>query len=163
MAEYQGPRALMERLFLLYLAGRCCENLQSARSPAQCKSGPGNNMVSRRDQLLLNVSLTIHLHLVGFTRQNAFEKKTSPGNAHWTNYWIWIEGGLAPWPYVCPTTGYFHDKTKISKENLRMDLLFTAKILLEAMYLTFLTWTKSLTKFNPKMQNFKRVLDLNCK
>ena len=42
-------------------------------------------------------------------------------------------------------------------------LLFTAKILLEAMYLTFPTWTKSLAKFNPKMQNIKRVLDLNCK
>ena len=25
------------------------------------------------------------------------------------------------------------------------------------------TWAKSLTKFNPKMQDFKRVLDLNCK
>ena len=65
----------MERLFLLFLAGRCCENLQSARSPTQCKSGPGNNMVSyRRDQLLHHVSPTIHLHLAGFTRQNAFEK-----------------------------------------------------------------------------------------
>ena len=52
MAEYLGPRAQMKRLFLLYLAGRYCENLQSARSPAQCKSGPGN-MVSRRDQLWL--------------------------------------------------------------------------------------------------------------
>ena len=45
MAEYLGPRAKMERLFLLYLAGRCCENLQSARSPAKYKSGPGNNML----------------------------------------------------------------------------------------------------------------------
>ena len=44
-----------------------------------------------------------------------------------------------------------------------MDYIFTAKILLEAMYLTFPTWTKSLTKLNPKMQDFKRVLDLNCK
>ena len=25
------------------------------------------------------------------------------------------------------------------------------------------TWAKSFTKFNPKMQDFKRVLDLNCK
>ena len=71
MAEYQRPLAQMERLFLLYLAGRCCENLRSVRSPAQCISGPGNNMVSRRDQLLHHVSLTIHLHLAGFTRQNA--------------------------------------------------------------------------------------------
>ena len=42
-------------------------------------------------------------------------------------------------------------------------LLFTAKTLLEAMYLTFPIWTKSLKKLNPKMKDFKRVLDLNCK
>ena len=29
------------------------------------------------------------------------------------------------------------------------------------MYLTSPTWAKLLTKFNPKMQDFKRVLDLN--
>ena len=33
----------------------------------------------------------------------------------------------------------------------------------EEMYLAFPTWAKSLTKFNPKMQNFKRALGLNCK
>ena len=43
------------------------------------------------------------------------------------------------------------------------ELLFSAKILLEAFYLAFPAWAKSLTKFNPKMQDFKRVLDLNCK
>ena len=44
-------------------------------------------------------------------------------------------------------------------------LLFTGKILQEAMYSTLLPpiWAKSRTKFNPKMQDFKRVLDLNCK
>ena len=31
------------------------------------------------------------------------------------------------------------------------------------MYLTSPTWAESLTKFGPKMQDFKRVLDLNCK
>ena len=31
------------------------------------------------------------------------------------------------------------------------------------MYLTSPTWAKSLTKFNPKMQDFKRVLNLKCK
>ena len=38
-------------------------------------------------------------------------------------------------------------------------LLFTAKILQKAMYLTSPTWAKSRTKFNPKMQDFKRDLD----
>ena len=42
-------------------------------------------------------------------------------------------------------------------------LLFTAKLLQEAMYLTSPYWAKSRTKFNPKMQVFKRVLDLKCK
>ena len=41
------------------------------------------------------------------------------------------------------------------------EVLFTAKVLQEAMYLTFPTWTESLTKFNLKMQDFKRVLNLN--
>ena len=42
-------------------------------------------------------------------------------------------------------------------------LLVTAKILQEAIYLTSPTWAKSLTKFNSKMQDFERVVDLNCK
>ena len=42
-------------------------------------------------------------------------------------------------------------------------LLFTAQILQEAMYFTSPTLAKSLTKFNPKMQDFKRVLGLNYK
>ena len=42
-------------------------------------------------------------------------------------------------------------------------LVFTGKILQEAMYLTSPIWAKSRTKFNPKMQDFKHVLDLNCK
>ena len=38
-----GPRAQMVRLFFylhLYLAGRSCENPQSARGLVRCKSGP---------------------------------------------------------------------------------------------------------------------------
>ena len=44
-----------------------------------------------------------------------------------------------PWPpaRTCtPTTGYFYDKTKISSSGL----LFAAKILQDAMYLTFSYW-----------------------
>ena len=37
------------------------------------------------------------------------------------------------------------------------------KILQEAMYLASLTWAKSLTKFNPQIQDFKRVLYLISK
>ena len=31
------------------------------------------------------------------------------------------------------------------------------------MYFTSPTWAKALTKFNPEMQYFKRILDLNSK
>ena len=44
----------MVRIFFglhLYLAERFSENLQSAKGPAQCKYGPGNNMVSRHNHL----------------------------------------------------------------------------------------------------------------
>ena len=49
------------------------------------------------------------------------------------------------------------------REKFLGGLLFNAKILQEAMQVTSPTWAKSLTKFNPEMQNFKRVFDLNCK
>ena len=74
--------------------------------------------------------------------------------------------GAGPPSRTCtPMTGYFYDKTKISKEidKSSSELLFTAKILQEApMYLTFLCWAKSLTKFNTKMADFKRVFGLSC-
>ena len=82
------------------------------------------------------------------------------GNAHWTNFWI--ERAWAPWPYT-PITGCFHDKTIISKENFRVDCYSLSNIAWGNGALLPPTWTKSLTKFNPKMQDFKRVLDLNCK
>ena len=42
----------MVRLFFwssptVYLAEICCENLESAKGLAQCKSGPGNNMTEQ--------------------------------------------------------------------------------------------------------------------
>ena len=51
----------------------------------------------------------------------------------------------------------------MTKQKSSSGLLFTAKILHEAKQLAFSTWAQSLTKFNPKMQDFKRVLDANCK
>ena len=75
--------------------------------------------------------------------------------------------GHGPLGRICTsTTGYFHDMRK--QKSLRnfiewIILLFEAKILQETMYLTYPTWAKSLTKFNTKMQDFKRVLNLNCK
>ena len=76
MALYQGPRAQIVRFCLLhlYLAGRCCENLQSAWGSAQCKYGQGNNVVSRRNHLLYIFQSQFTSISPVFTRQNAFEK-----------------------------------------------------------------------------------------
>ena len=46
----------------LYLAERCCENLQSARVLTHCQFGPVNNMVDKRNHLLYHFSTKIHLH-----------------------------------------------------------------------------------------------------
>ena len=72
--------------------------------------------------------------------------------------------GPGPPGRICtPTTGRFHDKTIISKENVLLDCYLLQKYRRRKCTLLPPTWAKSLTKFNPKMQGFKRVLDLNCK
>ena len=63
---------------------------------------------------------------------------------------------------TCTTKpGYFHNKTKSLKQILEQ--LLTAKNITESNVLASFTWAKSLTKFNPQMQDLKRVLDLICK
>ena len=52
----------------------------------------------------------------------------------------------------------FMTKQKSSKANLRVNCLML-KMLQKAMYLDFSDLVQ-VTKFNPKMQDFKRVLDL---
>ena len=59
--------------------------------------------------------------------------------------------------------GCFHDKAIISKENIRLDCYLLLKYCRRQCILLRPVWVKSLTKFNPKMEDFKRVLDLNCK
>ena len=71
--------------------------------------------------------------------------------------------GPEPHNRICtPITGCFRDKTKISMENLRVDCYLLLKYCRRQCTLLPSTWATSLTKF-PKMQDFKRVLDLNCK
>ena len=103
--------------FHLYWAGRRCKNPQSIRGLAQCKSGPGNNMVSRCNHLFYHFSLTTHLHLASFYAIKYFwkKKKLASGNAHWTNYWIWIKGHGPPGRTCTPIAGYFHDKKHLRK------------------------------------------------
>ena len=65
---------------------------------------------------------------------------------------------------VCtPITGWFHDKAIIFKESIRLDCYLLVKYCRRQCSLLSSIWAKSLTKFNPEMQDFKRVLDLNCR
>ena len=59
--------------------------------------------------------------------------------------------------------GPFHDKTIISEENFQVDYNLLLKYFRRQCTLLPPTWAKSHTKFNPTIQDFKRVLDLNCK
>ena len=68
--------------------------------------------------------------------------------------------GPGPPGRATPKTGSFHDKTKLSTANLQVNYYVLQKILQEAMCLASSTWAESLTKFNLKMRDFKRVLDL---
>ena len=72
--------------------------------------------------------------------------------------------GPGPPGRICtPVTGCFHDKTLLSKENMRVDCYLLLKYCRRQCTLLPPTRAESRTIFNPKMQDFKRVLDLNCK
>ena len=73
-----------------------------------------------------------------------------------------VVGGLgSPCRTCTPKTGHFYAKQKSPKSNAySRDYYLLLKILQEAMYFASTTWAKFLTKFNPKIQDFKRVLDL---
>ena len=74
-----------------------------------------------------------------------------------------LRGPGSPSRISTPITGCFHYKAITSKENLRLDCYLLLKYSRRQSTLLPPTWAKSLTKFNLKMQDFKRVLDLNCK
>ena len=64
---------------------------------------------------------------------------------------------MAPGRTYIPKTGYFDGKTKIVKGK-SSSALFHAKNVAESKYPNFLDLGQ-VTKLNPKMQDFKRVLD----
>ena len=87
----------------------------------------------------------------------------SKGNAHWSNFELRGPGPLGRIYYVLYSYNWlFNDKTIISTENIRLDCYLLLKYCRRQCTLFPLTWAKSLTKFDPKIQNFKRILDLNC-
>ena len=64
--------------------------------------------------------------------------------------------GPGPVGRICtPTTGYFHDKTKISQKNLRVDHYLQLKYCRRQCTLLSVTWAKSLTKFNSEILDFR--------
>ena len=84
MAPCQGPRAQMVRLFwsLPVFGRKMLRKPQSTNGPAQCKSGPGNNML---------VGVTIYCTFFKndfpppcqfFHEKMLFKKKLAWGNAH---------------------------------------------------------------------------------
>ena len=76
---------------------------------------------------------------------------------------IELKGPGPPGRICTPITGCFYVKTIISKENIRQHCYLLLKYYRRPCTLLLSTWAKSLTKFNPKMQDFKRILDLKCK
>ena len=55
-----------------------------------------------------------------------------------------LRGPRPPGRTYTPITGYFHDKTKISKENLQVDYYLLLKCSKKQCNLLPPTWTKSL-------------------
>ena len=72
--------------------------------------------------------------------------------------------GPGPPGLTCTSiTGYFHDKTKISKENLLVGFHLLLKCCTRQCTLLPLPGPNhAQLNFNTKMQDVKRVLNLNC-
>ena len=71
-----------------------------------------------------------------------------------------LRGPGPPGRIGTPITGCFLGKAITSKENIRLHCYLLLKYCRRQCTLLSPTWAKSLTKFNPKMQDFKRVLGL---
>ena len=75
-----------------------------------------------------------------------------------------LRGLESPGRTCTPITGYFHDKTKISTKNLRVDYYLLLKCCKRQCILFFPPGPNLVQlNFNTKMQDVKRVLYLNCK
>ena len=73
-----------------------------------------------------------------------------------------MEGAWALWPYMYSNNWLTSWQNKNLEEKSSSGLLFTAKILGEAMCLTY-SYMDQITYNYTIMQVFKRVLDFNCK
>ena len=114
--------------FHLYFARRFCKIFKSTRSPTQCISGPGYNMIGKRNHLQYHFSITIHLHLDSFYATIYFRKKNHLEEMLFDPINEFELRGPGPLGRTCTSkTGYFHDKTKIFKKYLRVDYYLLLK------------------------------------
>ena len=112
---------------------------------------------------MVHFSITIHVHLASFYATRSFSKKLATVRRMLIEQIFELRGPAPPSRICTFITGCFHDKAIISKENIRLDCYLLLKYCRRRCTLLPLTSAKSLTKFNTKMQDFERVLDLNCK
>ena len=132
------------------------------QGPTQCKSGPGNSMNSRRNHVPFFSDNSLPPRQ--FLRDEILFKKHYVGEMLIEQIIDFELRGPGPPGRTCtPTAGYFHDKAKISEENFRVDYYLLVEYCRRQCTLLLPTWAKSLINFNLKMQDFKRVLDLNGK
>ena len=74
-------------------------------------------------------SITIHLPSPVFTQQNSFEKQNYLGKCSLNKSLNFNQGPGALWPDIYSYAGYFHEKTKTSTENLRLEYYLRLKYL----------------------------------
>ena len=95
-------------------------------------------MVSWRNHRLYHFSITIYLTSPVFTQKNTFEKNLAREVLIEQIIEFELRSPGPPGRTCTSTTGKFHEKTKISEENLRVDdyEVFTARILQKVVHLT---------------------------
>ena len=93
-----------------------------------------------------------------FSRNKVLLKKISLGKCLLNKLLKLNRECLGPWSYIFLKLVIFMTKQKFSKANLRVHY-FMLKMLQKAMYHDFPDLGQ-VTKFNPKMQDFRRVLEL---
>ena len=142
MAQCQGPRAQVVRLFWSSpVFGR-----------SEYSKVPGAQLNLNAAQVITwFVGVTIYCTFFNnnsppsrqFSCNKILLKKISYSNenAHWTNFWIERPG---PPCSVCTfTSGSFHEKIKIFKENIRLDCYLSLKCCRRQCSLLPFTWAKS--------------------
>ena len=150
----RGPTLRKDFFWFWSALGRkILQKSQSVSGPTQYKSGQGNNMVCRRNYLLYIFQQQFTSTSPVFVQQNTFEKISySKGSAHWTNFWT--ERAWALWLYMYSYNWLFSKQNNNLQAKYLTGLLFTAKILLEAIHFTSLYQGQITYKILPQNARF---------